>query len=166
MKVAELVARARGAHGIPTRYSLGAGGIDPSSPTPANVSRACDCSGFVCWALGISRKTDHPLYKKFNGGWINTDAMVVDGNEPSGFFSPVVAVTPGSIIVYPSVAGLVPVGHVGIVTSISAEGGIRVIHCSKGNDRRGGDAIDETDDAVFKRQASHLRVLWFSGLEP
>jgi len=118
MTVNELLKRARSALGKKVKYRLGAGGIDPKSPTPASVDNACDCSGFVCWCLGISRKTDHPLYVRFNGGWINTDAIVHDANQPTGFFRKIDEPKVGCLIVFPSKKPRRPYGHVGIVTEV------------------------------------------------
>jgi hypothetical protein len=52
MTVNELLKRARSALGKKVKYRLGAGGIDPKSPTPASVDNACDCSGFRLLVLG------------------------------------------------------------------------------------------------------------------
>lgn len=84
-----LLTRARSAAGLGIRYKLGGGGMAPTAERPSDLAGQCDCSGFFCWALGISRQTSHPLYRKFNGGWINTDAMVHDAIAPTGFFEKV-----------------------------------------------------------------------------
>ena len=162
MKVVDLLSRARAASGRKIKYKLGAGGMNPAQPLPANINHECDCSGYVCWALGISRKTEHPLYLQFNGGWINTDAMVHDGRKASGYFEPLAKPKVGALIVY----GKNPkasVGHVGIVTALDAAGGVsKVIHCSSGNHKL-GDAIQETAPTVFLKQPSTI-YLWYAGL--
>lgn len=135
----------------------------PSQALPGNLNNECDCSGFVCWALGISRKTDHPLYLKFNGGWINTDAMVHDARKSSGFFSGLDKPKAGCLIVFGKPPGAGKVGHVGIVTKVDAAGKVKaVIHCSAGNAKK-GDAIQETAPIVFDQPGTiHA---WFDGLD-
>lgn len=128
--------------------------------TPANYTLECDCSGYVCWALGISRQATNPLYADFNGGWINTDAMCMDGERTSGFFESIEAAKPGALIIYPG--GKKGVGHVGIVTQVLKGAAIKVLHCSAGNYRKLGDAIAETGPEVWKRDDA--RFLWYCGL--
>lgn len=134
------------------RYRLGAGGMDPMASTPFNLRGESDCSGMACWALGVSRKTDHPLYVRFNGGWINTDAMVNDLHSNSGFFEETPGPVLGGIVVYGGRKGRI--GHVGIISAL--EPGVLVIHCSAGNYRSTGAAVQETDESVFlKRHAEY-----------
>jgi cell wall-associated NlpC family hydrolase len=162
MTVNELLARARSAAGKGTKYKLGAGGMFPSQALPGNMNNECDCSGFVCWALAMSRKTDHPLYVKFNQGWINTDAMVHDANTDTGFLSKLAAAKPGCLIVYGK-PGPGKVGHVGIVTKVDAAGKVKtVIHCSSGNGKK-GDAIQETPPTVFNQPGTIFA--WFAGVD-
>lgn len=162
MTVDQLLARARSVAGRKIRYKLGAGGMVADAPTPANIDGACDCSGFTSWALGISRRTDHPLYQRFNGGWINTDAMVHDASQATGFFSRLAEPVVGALIVYPRIGKTV--GHVGIVTKVAGGAVSRVIHCSSGNFRNFGDAIRETPPTVFQRPQAILA--WYEGLTP
>jgi len=162
MTVAALLRRARSAIGRKIKYRLGAGGIDPNSPTPANANNACDCSGFVCWCLGISRKTDHPLYVRLNGGWINTDAIVSDAHHPTGLFFKLDKPRIGCLYVFPSKPPGRPYGHVGIVSGVSKGKVTKVIHCSAGNWRRYGDAIWETPPTVF--QVPDAIFVWYVGL--
>ena len=160
--VSDLLSRAASAAGHNIVYKLGAGGMFPQAPLPSNIGNECDCSGYVCWCLGISRKTDHPLYVQFNGGWINTDGIVNDAQKSTGFFERIETPRPGCLIVYP--ASLKPkVGHVGIVTKIDAKGTVaaRVIHCSAGNSKT-GDAVRETDPAVFNTKLTIFA--WYAGV--
>lgn len=167
MIVTDLFTRARSASGRNIKYKLGAGGMSPKSPLPANMSNECDCSGFVCWCLGLSRQTDHPLYVKFNQGWINTDAIVYDANTQTGFFSRLEVPQPGSLIVFPRKDSK-SVGHVGLITEVaSTDSGVlptKVIHCSSGNFRNFGDAIVETDATVFLKRRDTIYA-WFAGIE-
>jgi cell wall-associated NlpC family hydrolase len=163
MTVTELLQRARSAIGHKVKYRLGAGGIDPNSPTPASIDNACDCSGFVYWCLGISRKTDHPLYVRFNGGWINTDAIVHDANQPTGLFFPLDEPKVGCLWVFPSRRPKRPYGHVGIVSAVRNGKVTKVIHCAASNFRRYGDAIRETPPTVF--QVPDALFVWYVGIE-
>lgn len=164
MTVNELLQRARTAAGQGIKYKLGAGGINPIAPSPANLNRECDCSGYVCWCLGISRQTTHPLYVNFNGGWINTDAMVHDGLRQSGFFEQLTVPKVGCLVVFPSSPPRVRVGHVGIVTAVSSAGAVtRVIHCSKGNFTAFQDAVRETPPTVFNNPRTIY--VWYAGLQ-
>lgn len=157
--VEALLARARSAAGSKTKYLLGAGGMKPAAAHPGST---CDCSGYVSWVLGLSRMTDHPTYKKYNGGWINTDAMVNDASVATGFFTKLDAPKKGCIIVYPKAASGGPnYGHVGIVTEVASGKAKKVIHCSSGNSAL-GDAIAETGPEVWNRPSTIFA--WYDGL--
>src|SRR5687767_609431 len=166
MKVEALIAR--GFVPTPTVYWLGAGGFDPNAPTPGSKS---DCSGYVCWMLGRSRVTTNPLYMKFNGGWVNTDGMIHDAKSCLGFFTQIPEPKVGCLLVYGGAASKAPrkIGHVGIVTAV---GGVehdytgdvlRVRHCSMGNYRRTGDAIQETGPEVFR--VPDVIFAWYEGVD-
>ena len=157
----QLISRARSAAGKSVVYKLGAGGMKPDKLMPTDAHNRCDCSGFVSWALGISRQTDHPLFVNFNGGWINTNAMVFDAAQVTGLFRPATLLMPGVILVFPGGA-LHKVGHCGIVTRMAPNGmPAAVIHCSSGNSKR-GDAIQETPPQVF--QQPDTIAIWYEGL--
>lgn len=149
MTVADILARARSQIGLKTIYKLGAGGISPALTRPVNVSGECDCSGYVTWCLGISRQTKDPKYVAFNGGWINTDAMVKDAATPAGLFEKIGAPKQGCLVVFGAKAGVRKVGHVALVSRVVEGKVAKVIHCSSGNYRSTGDAIQETGPAVF-----------------
>src|SRR4051812_19763310 len=101
MQVQDLLARARSAIGTGVKYRLGAGGMNPGARSPADGQMECDCSGFVCWALGLARETRDPFYIHANGGWINTDAIVLDGHDGKGIFTALPQPRVGCLIVYP-----------------------------------------------------------------
>ena len=149
--VAQFLEKARSALGHRIKYQLGEGGMKPHTVLPGNPSRGCDCSGYVCWCLGLSRQTNHILYTQFNGGWINTDAIVHDANSATGFFSRLEKPQVGGIVVYPSQRPNIRYGHVGIITKIRKNIVTKVIHCSMGNYRRSGDAILETNADTFNK---------------
>lgn len=142
----KLVARARSAINQGIRYKLGEGGTRPTAALPAS-GNWCDCSGFVCWVLGLARQTKLPFYKKY-GGWIYTDSMVADVNSQAGIFEKLAIPEVGCIVVYGAGAAI---GHVGLVSDVENGHMKQVIHCSSGNDAHFNDAIQETGPAVFDR---------------
>jgi hypothetical protein len=148
VKIQELIDRARSVAMGGCHYGLGCGGFDPTRTHPWDDSMSCDCSGYVAWALGVARHTSNPWYVQQNGGWIETSAIIRDCETPFGFFAQVMPkdARPGDLLVYGdrSAGGKMRQGHVGICTEID-KGPAKVIHCSKGNDRKLGDAIVETD---------------------
>jgi cell wall-associated NlpC family hydrolase len=159
MNVTDALARAASMIGKGTKYKLGSGGMDPNASTPVNLSGECDCSGFVCWCFEMSRKTNHPAYVQFNGGWINTDAIVHDAVSAVGFFSRIDEPRPGALYVYPSPAPKRS-GHVGIISKVGSKP--MVIHCSSGNFKAKKDAIQETDPKVFLSNPKTI-IAWFAG---
>ena len=159
MKSDDIVARALRSVSNGCVYKLGKGGFSPVNPVPWSSSGHCDCSGFVSWAIGVSRQTDNPWYKKQNGGWFETSAIVADCKTPFGFFDSVEwnQAKPGMLLVWgdSKTATGVRQGHVGIVSGIVTTGlkmgePNTVIHCSSGNFRKTGDAIQETDVKIFR----------------
>lgn len=145
-KPLELVLRARSVVKSPLLYKLGSGGMFPDDALPSR-DNFCDCSGFVCWVLHLSRKTDIPFYRQF-GGWIFTDSMEADVHRSSGIFEKLQFPEPGCIVVYG--AGK-QIGHVGLVSEVSGNEMQRVIHCSSGNSKKYNAAIQETPPTVFNR---------------
>nr|WP_310279643.1 LysM peptidoglycan-binding domain-containing protein [Flavobacterium piscis] len=144
--VEAILSRAKSAinHGI--NYKLGEGGNHPEDNLPTR-NKLCDCSGFVCWVLGLNRKTTIPFYAK-HGGWIYTDSMEDDINSTSGIFERLTSPEPGCIVVY----GNGPkIGHVGIVSEVHNGVMSKVIHCSSGNQSKLGYSIEETAPNVFNR---------------
>lgn len=161
MTTAELLARVRSAAGNQTIYKMGGGTLDPRTPSPRDEQGCCDCSAFVCWALELAKYQPGLAWlAKVNGGWLNTDGIWWDATrERTGFFDQLERPAVGCVLVYPSkrVSGWPgpPVGHIGIVTALDAEGrASRVIHCSSGNYRKGKDAIAETGPEVFSAVGS------------
>jgi hypothetical protein len=163
MTTAQLLARARAAANRQVIYRLGAGGMRPDAEGPWDAQQQCDCSGFVCWALGMSRQSNHPFYLKCNGGWVNTDAIVADANHSTGFFQRIEAPIPGALIVFPSAKPARGVGHVGIVSVLDENNQVsRVLHCSSGNYRNTGSAVRETPPNVFR--VPDVIFAWYEGL--
>lgn len=146
-----LVLRARSVVNCKIQYQLGKGGMYPSDALPSK-DQFCDCSGFVCWVLGLARKTSIPFYRQF-GGWIFTDSMVADIESTAGIFERLNRPESGCIVVY----GAGPrIGHVGIVSEVKNGSMKKVIHCSAGNSRRHNASIQETAPTIFNRP----EVMW------
>ncbi len=103
------------------------------------------------------------MYVRFNGGWINTDAIVHDANQPTGFFSKLDDPKVGCLVVFPSKRPRRPYGHIGIVTEVSKGEVKRVIHCSLENYRKYKDAVRETPPTVFR--VPDAIFVWFEGIE-
>lgn len=146
----EVLARARSAIGHRCVYALGKGGFNPASPVPWNLQGQCDCSGFAAWCLGVGRHTDNPWYAQQNGGWLETTAIVRDALSPYGLFQQVQweQALPSDLVVYGDAGG--HQGHVGVVSSAGLVGPAAVIHCSLGNYKVVGDAIQESAPALWK----------------
>lgn len=169
MTPADLIKRARSQLGKNIRYKLGAGGYGVDKPAPGggggHAPDQCDCSGFVCWALNISRLTSNEYYKlHLKTEWISTVSMHRDCGDSAGLFRQLDAPQPGCIVVYPD-GVLGAQGHVGIVTALDAAGQVRaIIHCSSGNFKKTGDAIGENLDANWQKALPKSRYGWFVAL--
>jgi hypothetical protein len=112
------IARARAAIGLGITYGLGKGGTNPLAPTPANSANQCDCSGFIAWVIGYSRRpSGNPT-----GGWISTSHIVADARGRQKLFRQIDAPVPGSIAVYPDANG--HQGHTGLVVGVNPLMGI------------------------------------------
>jgi hypothetical protein len=137
------LARARSAADQGIRYVLGKGGFTPTDP----MDIESDCSGFVAWAIGIPRELPPG-----SGRWLQTTTYWEGGgNVGAGLFDETdrTRAEPGDLYVYPDNRG--KQGHIGIISEVQSEQPSKVMHCSKGNLIRHGDAIKETDPAVFTR---------------
>lgn len=154
MQVDAVLARAHAAAQQGIHYGLGKGGMNPGSPTPASGGK-CDCSGFVSWCFGMSRKTNQAFYVHYNGGWIETSAVWQDIESSVGIFDAGQA-NKGAVVVYPDSSG--HQGHIGILVSPT-----EVVHCSKGNDNTFGSAVQITPLTVFQNNPS-TRYGWLVGL--
>lgn len=130
-KQTEILARAKSAIGKGIRYSLGCGGWHPKDPLPCRrvwrrpkgkliPVRAlwCDCSGFVSWCVGLSRKTT--IVKGLWG--ISTVSIHRDAMGQGKFFrllEPGEQAVAGDLVVYPDrydkVAKKTIQGHVAVI---------------------------------------------------
>ena len=113
----------------------------------AAVLEACDCSGFVCWALELKVR-------------MNTSAIHADAIGPRATFRRIEAPRIGCLAVYPKPPdGSERFGHVGFVSGLDHEGKpSRFVHCSGSNFAQHQDAIQENATDAFRRQAATLFV--------
>ncbi len=133
--------RAKSALKHKTVYKLGKGGFDPSKP----MTTQCDCSGFIAWAIGIPRE----LPPKSNK-WLSTDQYWAGGKPvKAGLFKQkdLSEAAVGDLLVYPDSGG--HQGHISVISAIKNNKPSLIIHCSSGNFKNFGDAIRETDPAIF-----------------
>jgi len=130
---------------------------------PALVLPACDCSGFVCWALGLPRSVQHGAAVE----WINTDSIHADAMGPNRRFLRTAKAAKGGIVVYPKRDSGERYGHVAIITEVDASGHARsVIHCSATNFMEPPfDAILSTPPEAFDHQPLSIYA-WCLGVEP
>ncbi|HSI72922.1 MAG TPA: glucosaminidase domain-containing protein [Fimbriimonas sp.] len=139
---ARTMERARKCLGRKTIYKLGTGGIDP---TTSSLTKSCDCSGFVAWAIGIPRELPPG-----SGKWLSTDQYWAGGGHVGhGLFTrvSVAEAMPGDLYVYPDSHG--NQGHIGIVTVVRNGKPDKMIHCSSGGWKSFGEAVRETDCVHF-----------------
>ncbi len=152
-----------------------AAGIDIDALLPL-TRPFCDCSGYVCWALGIPRAPSQGA----SHGWVWTESIYADALRPGGAFTRVdsdaarLACRAGAMLVYPPPGDGRP-GHIGIVSEVDPAGlPRRVLHCSSLNflvaPEGGGDrsAIAETGPRVFEEQLAAPRptiAVWFREVE-
>jgi hypothetical protein len=164
-KLRDRVKRARTQVGCGAVYKLGRGGFNPGESFCwdwtqfGSISRkACDCSGFVAWCLGMRR--DQINARKWWSKllpWIETTMVFRDATGPQHVFRLMPMPTPGCLVVYGDHAG--HEGHIAIVTDAVIDVNqrverITVIDCSSGQSRRTGQAITERDGTFFLRSGA------------
>jgi hypothetical protein len=138
-------------------------GIDVNDPDA--VVQACDCTGFLLWSLGISRKAPERAAYTQPDGWINTDSIWADATRTGILFRRIDRAVPGCVVVYPKAGSGENYGHDGLVTAVDALGiATQVIHCSATNFKGAPfDAIKETTPDAFLRQPATVYAT-FAGL--
>lgn len=155
MTVDVVLAKARWAAKVGSKYRMGGGSLRPEAQGPWGEDGACDCSAFVCWCFGIDKMQAQLAWlRKFNGGWLNTDGIWKDAQEPTGYFEETDQPGIGGCVVYPSsrVAKTngPKVGHIAIISDLDDNGRIRrIIDCSSGSYKRYGNAIRERSPEAF-----------------
>ena len=123
---------------------------------------ACDCSGYVCWALGVARDS-----RSSAGAWFDTNGIFADANGDRQWFVPLDRALPGALLVHPKPSKDGGPGHVGIVTEVDATGKpTRMLHCSAVNylltppPGLPRSAIAETDTTYFDGERRTQVVMW------
>jgi hypothetical protein len=140
----QTLTRGRQGLGRGTIYELGSGGTADDIPKP--LTQHCDCSGFVCWAIGVPREcppgSDH---------WLYTDNIWEGGGDVgNALFAKVQTGTaePGDLYVYPA-PDASSHGHIAIITAVTNGMPTTILHCSLSNYERTKDAVRETTPIVF-----------------
>lgn len=162
LRVAEAWPRLSPAEQAAYRPLAAQAGIDVDDP--AAVVRACDCTGFLCWSLGISRKAPRREPWTQPDGWINTDSIWNDAMHDGALFRRIDRAAPGCVVVYPKAGSQENYGHDGLVTEVDGQGvATRVIHCSAVNFKSAPfDAVKETAPDAFLHQQATVYA-WFRG---
>jgi len=135
------LARARSALTMGITYELGRGGYAPTASSPAQNGK-CDCSGFVAWAIGVSRDP-----KKNGHFWIETTLMVRDATGAQKMFVAIPSPVPGCLVAYPDSGSRQ--GHTGVVTSVQPMTGIDCSSSANGIKERGFEVFTKRKDSVF-----------------
>ncbi len=146
------VKRARTALKCEVRYGLGKGGMNPRASCPGDDAGKCDCSGFVAWAIWLSRKP-----KVSRKWWIETTRIARDAKGRKSVFTQIREPRAGCLIVYGDKGGRQ--GHIGIVTEVDGSGRVTGIDCSYGMSRKTGRALHERDLSWMRRRGAIYCVL-------
>jgi CHAP domain len=125
----------------------------------ALVVDACDCVGYVCWAMGFGRRTD-PAPFTTPDGWIFTDSIWADAMHDGVRFRRLERAERGGLVVYPKAGSGEAFGHIAIVVDVDAAGRAAAIaHCSAANFKAAPfDAVKITSAEAFERQPRSLYV--------
>lgn len=138
-----------------------AAGLDVDDPSLAVP--ACDCSGFVCWALGVPRQISPP--DPVLGEWLFTDSIHADATHGGRRFERLREAVVGCLVVYPKPVDE-PFGHIGIVTAVEAGEALRIVHCSAGNFKTAPfDAIKENAGEAFAQHPESVYA-WCRDVRP
>lgn len=139
-----------------------AAGLDLTDP--ALVVPACDCSGFVCWALGISRRIQAGGLST-QDQWITTDTIWADATGGGAQFRRLDVPIRGCLVVYPQQGSGERYGHVGLVTAVDAHSrATEVIHCSAAHFAMAPhDAIQIDTGEPFRQQPQSIYT-WFRSI--
>ncbi len=171
----ELLQRTESQKGLGIEYRLGGGAVHAARNTCADGAHTCDCSAFVCWALGIDKQGSYPYLvppgKPVEPGnqWYGTDNIWNDAvHLEVGLFQQIADPVAGCVVVFPARRrpdGKSTPGHIGLVVRGGPAGVEAVLHCSSGNFKATGDAIRETDDTVFRNRVG-LIYAWCARIAP
>ena len=131
-----------------TIYTLGSGGYGWMQD---EFDAECDCSGFIAFCLGLSRKPSTAFMAKGVKWWFSTDSMVLAAKE-GVFFREVEKGTPGCIAAFPDYKsqGKRRQGHTGYITEW--RGTVPWGYdCSSSQSRKTGDAVKLRSLSFFNR---------------
>jgi len=128
------------------KYKLGKGGF---GWLENEIDPLCDCSGFVCWVLGLSRKPS-PVG---DGVWWSTDSIRADAIGDQTVFRQVEPNSRSAFVVYGDYTkgGVTRQGHIGCVVEPDTWRGY---DCSSSQSRQRGNAITLRDLSFFGRRDS------------
>jgi cell wall-associated NlpC family hydrolase len=151
MTRATVLTRARSGVGHGCAYVLGKGGMNPESATPWGEKIECDCSGFALWTVHLHRLV-----------WLDTTRIVQIARDLARIFVqiPWSDAKPADLIVYGDRIGTdrkEHQGHMGVISEVT-HGPTRVIHCSAGNWKRTGDAVQETGPEAWTMNQGSIVV--------
>lgn len=128
------------------------------------VRTAVRADAHGCMALSISPGLRHavPAATALEPlGWLETSAVYQDAIGPQRAFTRETMATPGDFIVWPDRHG--GEGHIGVVVAVDGAGkATSVVHCSSGNFKRLGRAIQRTPADVFHRNGAVYARLRFA----
>lgn len=149
----------------PVKYAAYSAGMKEAGLTVADLpARACDCTGYVAWALGIAR---HPV--KLAGkseAWFFTNDIHADARGAQQSFVQLDAPQVGAMLVYPGVESQGKVGHIGIITAVEDGQALRMLHCAPENfllpptGDKPRNAIAHTGTERMSAEVSTLIVAW------
>lgn len=131
-----------------TIYTLGSGGYGWFQD---DFDAECDCSGFIAFCLGLSRKPSTAFMAKGTKWWFSTDSMVLAAKE-GVFFREVEKGTPGCLAAYPDYKsrGELRQGHTAYITDW--RGTVPWGYdCSSSQSRKTGDAVKLRSLSFFTR---------------
>jgi hypothetical protein len=145
---------------LPIAQAAGLDVLDPNLEV-----MACDCSGFVCWALGMPRRVAPDAFTTPDG-WIHTDSIHADALGSGQLFQAREHAAPGCIVVYPKPPDKA-FGHIGIVTAADVAGkATRVVHCGAENFKTAPfDAIKNNAPTAFELQPGSVYA-WCRDVAP
>lgn len=144
---------------VAVKYKLGRGGYEWLAD---ELGELADCSGFVCWALGLSRKPS-PVG---DGVWWSTDSIRADAVGDQAVFRQVEPGSQPAFVVYGDyrLGGAVRQGHIGFVVDPETWEGY---DCSSSQSRRRGQAVTCRDLSFFGRRDSTVWCVpvWWDACE-
>jgi CHAP domain len=149
----------------PVKHAKYSGGLQQLGLSMADLpTLACDCTGYVAWALGMAR---HPVtLAGKDDAWFYTNDIHADARGPQQSFRRLQAPKVGAMLVYPGAEAVGKVGHIGIITEVQDGRATRMLHCAPENffltptEGMPRNAIAETPCERMDAEAGTLIVAW------